>query len=294
MCNILSFDTNKGFRYAIKNIANSDNMQRLHEQYALWREGEPGPYLRKQSEAETEQYVSYGTENSALPALLKDHSGVHLAQLEFGFIPNWRSDRPTDSPFKAVDRAKKALDIGRKTWNAASETMFDEEKRTWKDSAHDRRCVILLNGVYIFHEQDGVKYPFYIAPSDGDCMPLAGLWDKATIDGKEHLTCAILLQEANEAMNQINNWGEHPYGPHRMPILLSPTDFDQWLEPIHPGDFDRIEALEKIIQHPKPDALEYMTVAMDGEGVIPNTSLAQEPHTYKELNIDVKGLNNGA
>lgn len=285
MCNIVSFDTNQAFRYAIKNAPHSDDMQRLHEQYGLWRENEPGRYLKKQSEVENDRYVSYGHENAALPVLLRDREGVHLGQLNFGFIPNWRSDRPSDYPFRALDRAKKALDIGRKTWNAASESMFEEEKRTWKDSAHERRCVILLHGVYVFHEQDGKKYPFYIAPSDRDVMPLAGLWDIATIDEKEYLTCAILMQEANEAMQQINNWGEHPHGPQRMPIMLRPEDFNQWLEPIEEGDYDKIDALDKIMKHPEPDALEYITVAMDDQGKIPNTPEAQEPHTYPELKM---------
>lgn len=293
MCNIVSFDTNKAFRYAIKNAPKSDDMAHLHEQYALWREGEPSRYLRKQSEAEIERNVSYGTENPVLPVLLRDHEGVHLAQLDFGFIPNWRSDQPHGNPMKAVDRARKALEIGRKTWNAASESMFDEEKRTWKDSAHDRRCVILLNGVYKFHEQDGKRYPFFIGSSDYDIMPVAGLWDTATIDGKEYLTCAILMQEANEAFHQINNWGEHPHGPHRMPIILDPADFDQWLEPIQEGDYDKVDSLYNIIKHPAEDRLEYMTVAMDENGRIPDSPESQNPHEYKELKIEVKELNKG-
>ncbi|GAB5538212.1 MAG: hypothetical protein Salg2KO_03150 [Salibacteraceae bacterium] len=285
MCNIVSFDTNSAFRYAIKNAPTSDDMARLHEQYALWREGEPSKYLKPASKVATQRFVSYGKDNESLPVVLRDHDGVHLGQLNFGFIPNWRSDRPKDDPLKAVDRAKKALNIGRKTWNAASESMFEEEKRTWKDSAHDRRCIILLDGVYVFHEHEGKKYPFYICRADGDCMPLAGLWDTATIDGKEYVTCAILMQEANDAMQQINNWGEHPYGPHRMPIVLDPEHFNQWLEPIEEGDYDKTDALYSILNQPEEGLLEYKSVAMEEDGMLTDSPESQEEHVYKELDI---------
>ncbi len=291
MANNVSFDTHRAFRYAIKNSPGSDDMMRLHEQYALWREGEPGRYLKPMDESKVQRYFSPGTENAALPVLLKDHEGVHLGQLNFGFIPNWRSDRPKDSPMKAVDRAKKALDIGRKTWNAASETMFDEEKHTWKDSAHDRRCIILLDGFFKYHEHGEDRIPFYISPADRDVMPVAGLWDIATIDDKEYLTCAILMQPANEAMHEINNWGEHPHGPHRMPIALKPEEFAQWLDPIQQADFDKIDELYKIIKHPEAGEWEYITVAKNENGQIENNQQALEPFTYDELRLDLKAFN---
>ena len=47
MSNHVAFDTNKAFRYLIKNTSNADTMRDLHEQYALWREGEPNRFLQK-------------------------------------------------------------------------------------------------------------------------------------------------------------------------------------------------------------------------------------------------------
>lgn len=261
-------------------------MQNLHEQYSLWREKEPGKYLRQPEESEVQRYFSPGKENAPLPALLRDMEGLHLAQLTWGFIPSWRSDRSKDDPLGAVDRAKKGLDIGRITWNASSETMFDEEKRTWKDSAHDRRCVIFLDGYFENHHQDDKEYPFYISPMDRDCMAVAGLWDIATINGKEYVTCAILTQEANEAVHQINNHGELPRGPHRMPIVLQPDDFDQWMAPIAEGYRAKITELYNLIKPPAVSALEYITVAE-----LENTEQAQVLHTYDDLKLDLKELN---
>ena len=98
-----------------------------------------GPYLRKQTKL-TQRYMSQ-------ERMLRCRcccATMKVYTLGSSILASFQTGAATahDSPFKAVDRHKKALDIGRKTWNAESETMFDEEKRTWKDSAHDRRCVI--------------------------------------------------------------------------------------------------------------------------------------------------------
>ncbi len=287
MCNFVSFDTNKAFRYLIKNAANSDDMRALHEQYSLWRENEPGRYMQKPVQSELQRFFSPGIENAKLPALLKGAGGPRLAQLKWGFIPNWRSDRPKDDPLKAVDRARKALDIGRKTWNAASETMFEDEKPTWRDSAHDRRCVILLEGFFVMHYQDDETYPIYITLKDFEPLPVAGLWDVATINDKEYLTCAIVTQEANEKIHEINNGGERP---HTMPIILNPENFDQWLEPIDQGDYDKIDKISELITAPSNRELEYISVVKNSEGSVDNSQLAQDFFEYKELKLDLKGL----
>lgn len=288
MCKYVSFDTNNAFRYLVKNAATSDQMQQLHEQYSLWRENEPSRYLHKPVADEMQRYFSPGKENARLPVLLRGAKGPCLAQLTWGFIPNWRSDRPKDDPLKSVDRAKKALDIGRKTWNSASETMFDDEKPTWRDSAHDRRCVIILDGYFTFHYQDEVKYPFYVTPADGDCMAVAGLWDVATIDGEEYMTCAILTQEIDDPTFPLkNSVGQ----PKTTPIVLQPEHFDQWLEPIDKVDDGKILALDKLMVPSEPGDLEYITVAKNEEDRLSNDEQAHTMFEYKDLDIDLTALN---
>jgi putative SOS response-associated peptidase YedK len=284
MCTKVSYDTNAAFRYIIKSAKTSEEMQKLHEQYSLWRENEPDRYLQQLPEGALHKYYSHGSENAALPVLLRGSSGPRLAQLDWGFIPNWRSDRARHDPLSAADRAQKGLDIGKITWNSASETMFDDEKRTWKDSAHDRRCVIFLNGYFAYHHVEDKKYPFYIRLKDNDVMAVAGLWDVATINEKEYLTCAILTQDGNETIKQIDNGGEHA---GRMPIILEPENFEQWLDPIMEDDHDKIDALYKLIDATETDGLEYVTVAMDEKG-IPDSELAHEVHVYDELDLDLK------
>ncbi len=289
MCKNISFDTNKAFRFLIKNAATSEQMGQLHEQYSLWRENEPSRFMRKPVESELQRYFSPSKENAALPVLLQGASGPRLAQLEWGFIPNWRSDRPKDDPLKAVDRATKALEIGRKTWNSASETMFEDEKPTWRDSAHDRRCVIVLDGYFDFYHQDEVEYPFFISPDNKECMLVAGLWDLATINGEEHLTCAILTQQITEP--SFNEDGEEPSErPLRMPIILESDDFDQWLEPIEQCDDSKIDELIKLMKKSSNSNLDYITIAMNEEQRIDNNEQAHEAFEYQDLNVNLKEL----
>ena len=92
----------------------------------------------------------------------------------------------------------------------------------------------------------------------------------------------------NTAFEQINNWGEHPHGPHHMPVILKPEDFDQWLGPFR-MDFDKIDALQNIMNHPE-EVREYITVAIDAEGNIPNAPESLDSHTYEELDVDPKSL----
>jgi putative SOS response-associated peptidase YedK len=289
MCKNVSFDTNKAFRFLIKNAASSEQMRQLHEQYSLWRENEPSRFMKKPVASDLQRFFSPGKENAALPVLLQGASGPRLAQLEWGFIPNWRSDRPKDDPLKAVDRATKALEIGRKTWNSASETMFDDEKPTWRDSAHDRRCVIVLDGYFDFYYHDEVKYPFFISPDNGDCLLVAGLWDVATINGEEHLTCAILTQQITEPTHDEED-DENTERPLRMPIILEPEDFALWWEPIEQGDYNKIDELEKLMSKSTNEHLDYITIAKNDEQRIDNNEQAHEPFEYPDFDVDLKEL----
>ena len=51
----------------------------------------------------------------------------------------------------------------------------------------------------------------------------AGLWDSwESPDGSNLKTCTIITTEPNELMARLHN---------RMPVILSPSDYAQWLDP---------------------------------------------------------------
>jgi putative SOS response-associated peptidase YedK len=67
----------------------------------------------------------------------------------------------------------------------------------------------------------------------------AGLWEHwKPAEGEPLETCTIITTEPNDLMAPIHN---------RMPVILAPTSYDQWLDP----HFQQIEPLQ-ILLRPYP------------------------------------------
>jgi len=70
----------------------------------------------------------------------------------------------------------------------------------------------------------------------------AGLWDRwQSPDDQEVYSCVIITTDANERMRPIHD---------RMPVILSPDDYDLWLDP----DVQEPEAVLPLLR-PAPDDL---------------------------------------
>ena len=50
----------------------------------------------------------------------------------------------------------------------------------------------------------------------------AGLWERWRRDDQEIESCSIVVTEANDVLKPIHD---------RMPVILSPEDYDVWLDP---------------------------------------------------------------
>lgn len=91
----------------------------------------------------------------------------------------------------------------------------------FKDAIRKRRCLIPADGFYEWQKRDGgPKQPYFIKRSDGSLMAMAGIWGTWGDEGIR--TCAILTTEPNEVLAPIHN---------RMPVLVSPNDWTEWLDP---------------------------------------------------------------
>ena len=127
--------------------------------------------------------------------------------MHWGLIPSWAKD-PT---------------IGNRMINARSETAAT--KPSFRSAVKYRRCLLPTDGFYEWKAIAGQKrkQPYYIRMADDRPFAFAGLWehwegpDGAIID-----SCTILTTEPNEMMADIHN---------RMPVILDPKDFAQWLDP---------------------------------------------------------------
>ena len=68
-----------------------------------------------------------------------------------------------------------------------------------------------------------VKQPYHIRMANGEAFAFAGLWETWTSpDGDPIESCTILTTEPNELIRPIHN---------RMPTILTPDDYDRWLDP---------------------------------------------------------------
>ncbi len=139
----------------------------------------------------------------------------HFAQLRWGLIPSW---------------AKEAK-IGNRMINARAETVA--EKPAFRAAFRRRRCLVLADGFYEWQKRDkGAKQPYRITLADGGPFGFAGLWEswRDRESGERIESATIIVTEANDLLRPIHD---------RMPVILSPEDFDAWLDTERPGEAAR-------------------------------------------------------
>ena len=94
---------------------------------------------------------------------------------------------------------------------------------TWREPFKKRRCLIPASSFYEWpKEGKPPKQPYLFELANGSPLAFAGLWD-AWKDKEGHWlqSFAIVTTEANELLAWM-----HP----RMPVILSPRDYDRWLD----------------------------------------------------------------
>ncbi|MHB8128456.1 MAG: SOS response-associated peptidase [Mobilitalea sp.] len=95
--------------------------------------------------------------------------------------------------------------------NARAETAF--EKRTFRDSLLNRRCIVPSTG---FYEWDSEKKKFLFRLEETNTLYMAGLYSHY----KDETRYVILTTEANESMKDIHT---------RMPLVIPKQEIDTWI-----------------------------------------------------------------
>ncbi len=167
------------------------------------------PELLQQSfnltSAPSEVVPRYNIAPTQAVAVITNEPPRSLSYLKWGLIPSWSKD----------------MTMAAKMINARSETAA--EKPSFRTSFRRRRCIIPTDGFYEWRAEDKNKIPMFIQLQDRPLFGMAGLWDIwQSADGSEVRTCSILTTSANEFMRQFHE---------RMPVILSPQDYDVWLSP---------------------------------------------------------------
>jgi putative SOS response-associated peptidase YedK len=138
----------------------------------------------------------------------------------WGLIPSWAKD-PT---------------MGQRLINARGETLA--EKPSFRGALKYKRCLILADGFYEWKSQPGTKtkIPHFIFLKSRQPFAFAGLWDEwHSPEGGSIRSATIITIEPNELMAPIHN---------RMPVILPPSAYEQWLDPA-PQTPDRLLPLLK-------------------------------------------------
>jgi putative SOS response-associated peptidase YedK len=107
--------------------------------------------------------------------------------------------------------------IGNSMINARAESAA--EKPAFRDAFRRRRCLVAADGFYEWKKTGAkTKQPYYFHTKDDRPFGFAGLWESCG----ELESCTILTTTPNELCATVHD---------RMPVILSPADYDRWLDP---------------------------------------------------------------
>lgn len=106
--------------------------------------------------------------------------------------------------------------------NVRAETVAD--KPTFRAAFRRQRCLVPASGYYEWRAGPEGKQPVYFRPVEDEILAFAGLWEtRVREDGASALrTAAIITTAAGEDTRAVHD---------RMPAVLAPDLWDQWLDP---------------------------------------------------------------
>ncbi|MBI9077143.1 MAG: SOS response-associated peptidase [Desulfatibacillum sp.] len=155
--------------------------------------------------------------------IILDDGAPRLEAFSWGLVPSWAKDTQG----------------GSRLINARSETAA--EKPSFRSAFTTRRCLVPANGFYEWTGTTGGKQPHFCTATPKAMMAFAGLWEKWQPANTEerntpvsaHYSFTILTREASPSFASIH---------HRMPVILSPRAYVQWLNPqkTNPGQLKEI------------------------------------------------------
>jgi putative SOS response-associated peptidase YedK len=155
---------------------------------------------------------SDGARTSEGPASTEDTAQRQLRIVRWGLVPFWAKD----------------VKIGSRMINARAETVA--EKPAFRRAFAQRRCLLPADGYYEWQQQDGgSKQPIYITRADGHSLAFAGLyelWRDPSVprdDPEAWLwTATVITTSAPDELGHIHD---------RMPMVIDPTTWADWLDP---------------------------------------------------------------
>jgi putative SOS response-associated peptidase YedK len=135
-----------------------------------------------------------------------------LRIVRWGLVPFWAKD----------------VKIGSRMINARAETVA--EKPAFRRAFAKRRCLLPADGYYEWQSIPGAaKQPMYITRGDGRSLAFAGLYElwRDPVVGRDDedawlWTATVITTSAPDELGMIHD---------RMPMIIDPAGWDDWLDP---------------------------------------------------------------
>lgn len=122
-----------------------------------------------------------------------------------------------------------AVDQKYAMFNARSETLATS--RAFRHPFRYQRAVVPMSSFIEWRQEGGVKQPWLVTNADG-ALAVAALWDVWEGGESPLLSCTLVTTAAAPAFTPWHG---------RMPVMLSPDEYDRWLDGGHEiGANDRI------------------------------------------------------
>lgn len=155
----------------------------------------------------------------AVPVVIERDGVRRLVGMRWGLVPSW-SPSPSG---------------GAKMINARRESLGD--KPAFRTPLAQRRAIVPADAYYEWHTRPGAaKQPYAIRAADGAPLAFAGLWERwRAADGTRLLSCTIVTTASA---------GQVAYLHDRMPVVLPPALWDDWLDSEQRGPGDALALLD--------------------------------------------------
>ncbi len=147
--------------------------------------------------------------SQSVPVILSDNNRFSLHAFRWGLIPYW-SENPS---------------MGNRLINARAETI--REKPSFKYSFKSKRCLVPVDGFYEWQGTGKQKTPHFIHLENNILFAFAGLWAEWKQREEVVRSFCIITTQANGLLKPIH---------HRMPVILSPDEYESWLDPGAPAE----------------------------------------------------------
>lgn len=143
------------------------------------------------------------------PVVLLRKDGTRgIREMNWGLVPAWASDTT----------------FGRNAFNCRVESLV-EGKPAFRDALAARRCLLIGTSFIEHRAEEGRKVPYEFLVDEGQPYAYAGLWEVWQKEGRPFLSCTMITTPPNETAALYHD---------RMPAILRPEDYADWLDPATP------------------------------------------------------------